>query len=64
MCTYTIVVFYGYSFFKPIFTALLDVEHDCLDTCCFGWFISICFTFLYLHLQFGAIEHVSHGKAL
>ena len=37
-------------------------DHDCLDTCCFGCLICMCFVFLYLHL-FGAIEHVSHGMA-
>ena len=36
-------------------------EHDCLDTCFFGWLICMCFVFLYLHL-FRPIEHVSHGK--
>ena len=38
-------------------------EPDCLDTCCFGCLICMCFVFLYLHI-FSAIEHVSHGKAL
>ena len=38
-------------------------EHDCLDICCFGCLICMCFVFLYLHL-FSAIELVSHGKVL
>ena len=33
------------------------------DTCCFECLTRMCFVFLYLRL-FGAIEHVSHGKAL
>ena len=37
-------------------------QHDCLDTCCFECLLCKCFVFLYLQL-FGAIEHVSHGKA-
>ena len=41
----------------------LDVQHDCLDTCCLESLICMCFVFLYLYL-FSAIEHVSHGKAL
>ena len=35
-------------------------EHNCLDTCCFGCLLCMCFV---LHL-FSAFEHVSHGKAL
>ena len=31
-------------FFKPIFTAWM-FEHDCLDTCCFGCHICMCFRF-------------------
>ena len=38
-------------------------QHDCLDTCCFGCLVCMCFVFLYLHM-FSAVEHVSHGKAL
>ena len=38
-------------------------EHSCLDTCCFGRLICMCFVFLCLHLL-SAIEHVSHGEAL
>ena len=38
-------------------------EHGCLDTCCFGCLICMCFVFLYLHL-FSTTEHVSHGKVL
>ena len=36
---------------------------NCLDPCCFGCLLCMCFVFLYLHL-FSAVEHVSHGKAL
>ena len=43
-------------------------EHDCLDTCCLGCLIIMCFGVgvvvlfcLYLHL-FSAIETVSHGR--
>ena len=46
------------------FIASLDVQHNCLDTCCFECLIiCLCFVFLYLHL-FSTTEHVSHGKAL
>ena len=33
---------------------------DCLDKCCFGCLISMCFVFLYLHL-FSETEHVSQS---
>ena len=51
--------------FLWVFFLLLSwmFEHDCLDSCCFGCLICMCFVFLYLHL-FSAIEHVSHAKAL
>ena len=61
--------FYGYislslSLFSFLFFFLLFslmFEHDCLDTCCFGCLIHMCFAFLYLHL-FSEIEHASHGR--
>ena len=52
---------------EPIITSECKLswmfEYDCLDTCCFGCLICMCFVFLYLHL-FGAAEQVSHGKVL
>ena len=59
-----IFAIHGYvDIFNPYLLLNWMFEHDCLDTCCFGCLICMCFVFLYLHL-FSAIEHVSHGKAL
>ena len=59
--------FYGYKDLSIVFypSSLLSwmFEHDCLDTCCFGCLICMCFIFLDLYL-FNAIEHVPHGKML
>ena len=53
-----------YGFLWVFFSMLSWMfQHDYLDTYCFECLISMCFVFLYLHL-FGAIEHVSYGKAL
>ena len=46
----TIFVFYGYIDFKKKKKSLLlslMFEHDCLDTCCFGCLVCMCFVFLY-----------------
>ena len=51
------------DFFNPSLLLSWMFEHDCLNTCCFGCLICMCFVFLYLHL-FSATEHVSHGKVL
>ena len=55
----------NHKFFVFLFVCLFTPSflHDCLDTCCFGCLICMCFVFLYLHLL-RAIEHASHGKAL
>ena len=58
-----ILAFYGYIFLCPSLLLSWMFEHDCLDTCCVGCLICMCFEFLYLHL-FSAIEHVLHGKVL
>ena len=60
-CVYVDTIF---AFF-PYQSLLLSwmFEHDCLDTCCFGCLICMCFVFLCLHLL-SATDHVSHGKAL
>ena len=55
--------FMGTFFFNPSLLLSWMLEHDCLDTCCFGCLIHMCFVFLYLHL-FSSIEYVSHGKVL
>ena len=60
----TIFVLWVLFFFFFFFLMLSWMfEHNCLDTCCFGCLICVCFVFLYLHL-FSATEHVSHGKTL
>ena len=61
-----IFAFYGCILFSPSYPSLLlslMFEHDCLDTCCLGCPVCMCFVFLYLFL-FSAIDHASHGKAL
>ena len=55
-------VFWGFFLYPSLLLGWM-IEHDCLDTCCFGCLMCMCFVFLYLHM-FSAIEHVSHGKAL
>ena len=63
----TTLAFYGYIllffFLYPSLLLSWMFEHDCLDTCCLGCLICMCFIFLFLHL-FSAREHVSHGKGL
>ena len=47
---------------SPYFSQFIWMfEHGCLDTCCIGCLICVCFIFWYLCL-FSAIEHVSYGK--
>ena len=60
----TIFAFYGYILFPyPSLLHSWMFGHDCLDACCYGCLICMCFVFLYLHL-FSATDHVSHGEAL
>ena len=47
----------------PVCVSVWRDWYDCLDTCCLGCLICMCFVFLYLPV-FSAIEHVSHGKVL
>ena len=64
MCTLIrFLRFMGTFFVNPSLLLRWIFEHDCLDTCCFGCFICMCFIFLYFHF-FGAIEYVMHRKAL
>ena len=49
-------------FLQPYLLLSWMFEHDCVDTCCFGCLLCMCFGFLYLHLL-SATEHVSHGKS-
>ena len=51
------------NFFNPYSLLSWMFEHDCLDKCCFGCLLCMCFVFLYLHLL-SAFEQVSHGKTL
>ena len=64
MCT--LIQYLGFmgTFFKyPSLLLTWMFEYNCLDTCCSGCLICMCFVFFYLHL-FSAMEHVSRGKAL
>ena len=60
---YVYIYIYIYIFFSLSLLLSWIFEHDCLDTCCLGCLMFMCFVFLYLHL-FSTTEHVSHGKAL
>ena len=52
MCTLIYLEFMGtFCFLNPIFTAELGVEHDCLDTCCFGCFIFMSCIFVFAPVQ-------------
>ena len=52
-----------FLFLNPSLLLCWMFEHDCLDTCCFGCLICMCFIYLYWHL-FSTTEHVSHGMTL
>ena len=61
-----VFAFYGLEdFFNPSLLFGWMFEHDCLDTCCLGRLICMCFVFSFWHL-FSATEQVLglHGKAL
>ena len=63
MCTLTRYLGVMGIFLNHLYCLVGCLRHDCLDTCCFGCLICMCFVFLYLNL-FSAIKHVSHGKVL
>ena len=50
-------LFFGFFFSSTFLLISSTFENDCLDTCCLGCLICLCFIFLYLHLL-NAIEHV------
>ena len=52
MCTLILFLcFMGTQIFlNPFLLLSWMVEHDCLDTCCFGRLMYVCCIFLYLHL--------------
>ena len=64
----TIFAFYGYIdlfgvFYNRFLLLSWIFEHDCLDACCFGYLLCMCFKILYLFL-FSPTDQVSQGMAL
>ena len=62
MLSFGVLFFCGVVVIVAVLLLSWMFGHDCLDICCFGCLICMCFVFLFLHL-FSAIEHVLHGKA-